>query len=188
MSAETTASRTDKSLGSRIDEEISILVQKCYQCGKCSAGCPLNEEMDYPPSLVLRMLQYREPGMDKKVLKSYSIWLCLACEMCYQRCPMEIDIPSVMDFLRAESRINNLVNKKAKQIIAFHHSFLNSIERTGRLHEMGVIMEYKMRTFNLMQDVTRTPELITRGKFHLLPEKIRDTASMKKIFKKTINK
>ncbi len=188
MSSELHNPAVSASLASGISSAVSVQVQKCYQCGKCSAGCPLNEEMDFPPNLVLRMLQYQNSAMDNEVLKSYSIWLCLACEMCYQRCPMEIDIPSMMDYLRSESVKNKVVNKKAKPILAFHKSFLGSIRRTGRLHEIGVIMDYKLRTMDLVKDVAMTPKLMTRGKFHPLPEKIKDTPAMKKIFKKTINK
>ena len=66
--------------------------------------------------------------------------------MCLSRCPMEIDIPSMMDFLRQKSSSEKKVNKKAKNIIAFHKSFLNSIRFTGRLYELGLILDYKRQS------------------------------------------
>lgn len=80
-----------------------VNVARCYQCGKCSAGCATAPEMDYPPSLVLRMLQTRSEENDRKVLGSNTIWLCLNCENCIARCPQQIDIPRMMDYLREES-------------------------------------------------------------------------------------
>ena len=91
------------SFSGEIKMETGVILNKCYQCGKCSAGCPLGGEMDYPPSLVMRMLQTEDPAQYQKLLASMSIWLCISCEMCLTRCPMEIDIPTLMDYLRQES-------------------------------------------------------------------------------------
>jgi heterodisulfide reductase subunit C len=108
--------------------------------------------------------------------------------MCLSRCPMEIDIPSMMDFLRQKSRSENKVNPKAKNIIAFHKSFLNSIRFTGRLYELGLIIDYKRQSLNMTQDITLAPKMLSRGKLHIFPEMIKGTGEMAKIFKKTINK
>ena len=78
-------------------------IEACYQCGKCSAGCPLATEMDYSPNQVLRMLQLEMAEFDAKVLGSLSIWLCLTCQTCMACCPKEVDLPRVMDFLREQS-------------------------------------------------------------------------------------
>jgi len=175
-------------LSGEISEHIGVNVEKCYQCGKCSAGCPVASEMDYPPSLMLRMLQTGDKELEQKILKSYTIWLCVSCEMCYQRCPMEIDIPVMCDFLRSKSLAQGLVHKKAKNIVKFHKAFLGSIRNTGRLYELGLIAKYKLGSMNLMQDVDLAPAMISKGKLHFLPEKIKNTAQMKRIFNKTISK
>ncbi len=125
--------------------------------------------MDYPPSLLLRYLQIGIPVFDETVLSSYTIWLCLSCQTCVARCPMEVDLPSVMDALRAESLRRNLVHPKAKDIVAFHRSFLDTIRRFGRLWEVGLIAEYKLRTRHFLQDVMVAPSMLKRGKLPLLP-------------------
>jgi heterodisulfide reductase subunit C2 len=175
------------SLAFSIEKNVEVLTQKCYQCGKCSAGCPVANDMDYPPSMVMRMLQTEDPVNDDKILRSNSIWLCVTCEMCLSRCPMEIDIPSMMDHLRQKSRSEKKVNRKARNIIAFHKSFLNSIRFTGRLFELGLILDYKRQSLNLTQDITLAPKMITRGKLHLFPFMIKGKAQMARIFKKTSN-
>ena len=141
--------------------------------------------MDFPPSMVLRMLQTELPANDEKILKSHSIWLCVTCEMCLSRCPMEIDIPSMMDYLRQKSRSEGKENPKAKNIIAFHKSFLSSIKHTGRLFELGLIIDYKRQSLNLFQDAGLAPKMISRGKLHFMPEKLKDMAHIAKIFKNT---
>ena len=173
------------SLAYTIEKNVEVKARKCYQCGKCSAGCPVAEEMDLPPSMVMRLLQTELPLNDDKILRSHAIWLCVTCEMCLTRCPMEIDIPSMMDFLRQRSRSEKKVNKKAKNIIAFHKSFLNSIKFTGRLYELGLILDYKRQSLNLTQDISLAPKMISRGKLHIFPDMIKGKDHIAKIFKKT---
>jgi heterodisulfide reductase subunit C len=174
-----------ETLAYNIEKSIEVLARKCYQCGKCSAGCPVAEEMDLPPSMVMRMLQTETPVNDEKILRSSSIWLCLTCEMCLCRCPMEIDIPSVMDFLRHKSLKEKKVNPEARNIISFHKSFLNSIKYTGRLFELGLTLDYKRRSLTLLQDIALAPRMISRGKLHFIPEIIKGRPHIGKIFKKT---
>lgn len=68
----------------------------CNQCGRCSAGCPLVDEMDYLPNQVIRLAQL---GIEE-VLVSRTPWVCAACLMCQARCPKGVDIPRIMEALR----------------------------------------------------------------------------------------
>lgn len=171
-------------LSGEMQMETGVIINKCYQCGKCSAGCPVATEMDFPPSLVMRMLQTDEPVNYDKLLKSMSIWLCVSCEMCLTRCPMEIDIPTIMDNLRQKSLKAKKTNPKAKKIISFHKSFLDSINYTGRLYEMGLIVDYKMRTGAMMQDVAIAPKMFFKGKLNPIPEIIKGRKKVASIFNK----
>jgi len=170
-------------LSFKVKQATNVNVRECYQCGKCTAGCPLAEQMDLRPSVIMRMLQSGDEQDMDNVLRSYSIWLCLTCETCYSRCPMELDIPKIMDYLRQRSLVEGKVNSKARNIVSFHKSFLNTVERNGRLHEMGLILEYKMRSGKLLQDMTTAPGMFTRGKLSILPEHIKDKKSLSRLFK-----
>ncbi len=82
---------------------------------------------------------------------------------------MEVDLPKAMDILRAESLRLKLVHPNAKDIVAFHTSFMNTIKRFGRLWEVGLIAEYKLRTRHFWQDVVVAPVMLQKGKLSLIP-------------------
>ena len=69
----------------------------CYQCGNCSSGCPLAQEMDILPSRVIRLVQL---GQSDNIINSETIWICASCFQCTVRCPKGIDIQAVMDAVR----------------------------------------------------------------------------------------
>jgi heterodisulfide reductase subunit C2 len=188
MSGSSLHSAHPDTLPAQVRQATGESVFDCYQCGKCSAGCPLAAEMDYSPNQILRLLQLNLPGMEEEVLKAFSIWLCLTCETCAARCPQEVDLPRIMDHLRQESLKRGLVHPKAKDILAFHRAFLDTIRRGGRLHEVGLISTYKLRTLHLMQDVLAAPQLLMRGKLKLLPHAIAGQAEVGRIFDRTEDK
>jgi heterodisulfide reductase subunit C len=69
----------------------------CYQCGKCSAGCPAVSEMDILPNQIIRFAQL---GLKDDLLKSKSIWICASCFTCNARCPKGINIAEVIEAIR----------------------------------------------------------------------------------------
>jgi heterodisulfide reductase subunit C len=68
----------------------------CYQCGKCSAGCPNISEMDILPNQIIRLLQLGQLN----AAQSKTIWVCASCLMCTARCPRGVDLARVMEALR----------------------------------------------------------------------------------------
>ena len=169
-----------------LERETGVNLSHCYQCGKCSAGCVLAEEMDFPPSYLVHLLQTKTTANDHRALSSNAIWICLNCENCIARCPKEVDIPAMMDYLREQARLKGFINRQAQPIVAFHRSFLQSVKQTGRLYEIGLIAGFKARTFRLLQDVKLAPVMLLKGKLNLLPESIKDKRKIKKIFAQTI--
>jgi heterodisulfide reductase subunit C2 len=185
MSHSSHASDHATGLAHQVREATGESAFRCYQCGKCSAGCPLAEEMDVPPSQILRLLQVGLPDMEKEALLAYSIWVCLTCETCAARCPQEVDIPRVMEYLRQESLRRGTMHPRAKDILAFHRSLLDSVRRSGRLHEVSLIAAYKLRTGHLFQDVMAAPGMLARGKLSLLPHSIDGKQEVARIFERT---
>ncbi len=69
----------------------------CYQCGKCSAGCPAVSQMDILPNQIIR---YAQLGLKDELLQSKSIWICASCMTCNARCPKGINIAEVIEAIR----------------------------------------------------------------------------------------
>ena len=184
MTTETKPSAAGLSLAARLEHEGSIRAADCYQCGKCSAGCPAAGEMDHPPSRLVRLLQLELARHEQAILASRAIWMCLGCETCLTRCPQEFDLPRAMDFLRHEALARGVAHRDAAEILAFHRAFLRSIESHGRLHEFGMIVEYKLRTGRLFQDLALAPAMFLRGKIALLPHGMREAAPVARIFER----
>jgi heterodisulfide reductase subunit C len=82
---------------SEVEELSQQKVLKCYQCGKCSAGCPMVDAMDILPNQIIRLLQL---GQEEEVLKSKTIWICASCFTCDARCPKGVDLSKLMEALR----------------------------------------------------------------------------------------
>jgi heterodisulfide reductase subunit C len=81
----------------KIEELSGQCLMACYQCGKCSAGCPGVSEMDILPNQLIR---YAQLGLKEVVLESKSIWICASCMTCNVRCPKGINVAEVIEAMR----------------------------------------------------------------------------------------
>jgi len=158
----------------------------CYQCGKCTAGCPVAAAVDMTPNQVVRALQL---GNFEKALASGAIWACVSCQTCSTRCPQTVDCAGIMDALREVSLQRGLASPEQKTVVAFQQAFLNNLRRNGRLDEIELIAEFKLRALPserslrfLFKDAGLAPQLQTRGKLHLRGEKVKDRALVRRIF------
>ena len=72
-------------------------VHLCYQCGTCSASCPMSDFMEFSPRKVMHYAQF---GLDNLLEGVNTYWFCASCYTCSVRCPRSIDIAKVMEALR----------------------------------------------------------------------------------------
>ena len=72
-------------------------VRKCMKCGKCSGRCPSFDEMDVKPH---QFVSWLAEGKTDKLLKSKSIWSCLSCMACVERCPRGVAPANVIEAIR----------------------------------------------------------------------------------------
>ncbi len=164
-----------------------VKVSACYQCRKCTNGCPLTFAMDLVPDQVLRYIQlgWREP-----VLASSTIWVCAACETCTTRCPNEVDIARAMDFLK-QTVVRAQGAAREKKVLTFHRVFLNDIRKRGRVFEAGLMQNYLLRSgeaFTKMKDLSILEELrlgwtmYRKGRLNLLPHGIKGKGEVRQLF------
>ena len=76
-----------------------VNTSKCMKCGKCSATCPAYDEMEYHPHQFVGMV---ETGDIEPLLKSESIYKCLSCFACVERCPRGVEPAKVVEAVRLE--------------------------------------------------------------------------------------
>jgi heterodisulfide reductase subunit C len=153
-------------------------LQACYQCQKCSAGCPVAYAMDILPNQILRHIQYDHR---ERVLSSNTIWICASCYTCSVRCPNGIDIAKIMDTLR-HLAIRSGVQPGEKSIPQFHSVFLNTIKSKGRLHELSLIFHLKSKTREFLKDAGLGWKMFRRGKLRLFPSTPRGGKEVREIF------
>ena len=86
-----------KNQAERIREISGTNPLKCMKCGKCSATCPAFNEMDIKPH---QFVSYVANNNVEELLKSESLWKCLSCFACVERCPRDVQPGKVIDAAR----------------------------------------------------------------------------------------
>lgn len=169
-----------------VDAIAHTRVAQCYQCGKCTAGCPVAGRMDVQPNILIRYVQL---GQAEKAMRARAAWQCVSCQTCSARCPKGVDCAAVMDALRELALARGTVAAESMDIAQFQQVFLDNIRRNGRLDEIELAAAFKPKSFLrnrslalLMQEVPLAPGLIKRGKFHVRGERVRDRAVLGRIF------
>jgi len=168
----TSTFRTD--LAREIKERSGENVFLCYQCKKCTAGCPVAAYFDIAPHEVMRACQFGEADL---VLNSRTISICAACETCSTRCPQGIDIAGIMDVLEIMAAEQG-IKAKAPTVPMFYKSANRTIDWFGRMWELGLMAELYIREFFageldfrqlLKYDIKLAINMLRAGKLKLLP-------------------
>ena len=167
-------------LRSYVESQSGQLVSRCYQCGKCTAGCPAAYTMDLGPRKVMRAIQL---GLRDEVMSSSTIWICVYCHTCSSRCPREIDIAQVMESLRTLA-VTEGGKRAEKDIQLFHRLFLLLVQRWGRIHELGLGALYNIMGVHPLANMNKLPGMLARGKLAILPPRVKGTSEIRKLFNK----
>ncbi|SKA73460.1 4Fe-4S dicluster domain-containing protein [Desulfobaculum bizertense] len=169
----------DREFVDEVERKSGQVLSHCYQCGKCTAGCPVDFAYDIPVSQIMRLLQ---AGQRDRVLKSRSIWLCASCETCTARCPNDIDVARIMDTLRNIAGKEGIVAEK--DIRKFWECFLDSVKKHGRIFEIGLMTAWMTRTGRLLANADLGPSVLLKGKMSFKPEDIQGREEIQKIFER----
>ncbi len=162
-------------LAHQIQAELGQNVYLCYQCIKCTSGCPVAEFFDWQPNQIMRAVQL---GQESIALKAQTPWLCAACQLCTTRCPQGLDINAIMEFLTREAKARGY-DPPVPEVEIFDEAFMREIRLWGRAYELGLMAEMKLRTRNFKGDMDLGVQMLRKGKLALLPTPTRARRKVK---------
>ena len=151
-----------------VEDESGQVVSRCYQCGNCTASCPMSFTYDYSASRLMRLIQ---AGQKDVVLSAKSLWMCASCETCTQRCPNKIDVARIMDVCRHMARREGRC--KAPTVKIFWDACVQTMCWYGRIHEEGLLTMYMLRSGRIWTDLDLAPKMLPKGKMAILPHMIK---------------
>lgn len=171
--------RDDNTFLREMEKESGEQVSACYQCCRCTNGCPAVAEMDLLPHQVIRHIIL---GGRDKVLQSTTLWACVQCTTCSVRCPNDIHIAHVFETLRKIA----VREGKAKDLSfwRFDELFLESVKKHGRLYEFETILRYKGEKGDLFGETRMGAGMLLRGRMGLMPHNIRGRHHVRRIFER----
>jgi len=152
----------------------------CFQCQKCTSGCPIAAGADIKPHELVRLVQL---GERDEVLSSRMIWECTSCQTCVTRCPQAVELPAMIDALRRLSRGAGKVTADTT-VPAFNDLFLTAVRRLGRVYELGLMAAFKLRTRSFFQDAGKLPAMLRKGKLTLRPTLVPGHSRRAQIFRR----
>jgi len=172
---------TGAGLKTVVEEMSGVSLDACYQCRKCSAGCPVAGPAKSAPSEIIRRLHL---GVGDELLENGLVWMCLSCETCYGRCPMAINFAAVIDALRSLSLARGSKIPEGNMPL-FNRMFLANVKIFGRSYDLSMIAGYKLGAGSLMDDTDKFPTMLKKGKMAILPPSGADKKAVRRIFEKT---
>lgn len=158
----------------------------CFQCRKCTNGCPVTFAMDLYPDEVIRLVTL---GQRETVLTCQTIWVCAACETCTTRCPNDVRIAELMDCLKEMAVLESMPSSQPR-ILALHKTFLNNIKKWGRVYETGLLPAYLLKSGELLEkwnsgtwryDLKLGRQMVTKGRLPLIPKSIKGKEEVREI-------
>ncbi|MCL4386172.1 MAG: 4Fe-4S dicluster domain-containing protein [Actinobacteria bacterium] len=167
----------------KIKEEILTIIEPgiyyCYQCGKCTAGCPISYVYEYQPNEIIRLIQLNKINV---IFNSNSIYLCTSCEICSSRCPQNVNIAAIMNYLRIKSW--HYKRFKLKRIYNFYKIFLKIIEKFGRSFEPLLIICLNFLNKTFFNDFDSALKILKKRKIKIIPELLKNRKEVSFIIKK----
>ncbi len=175
------ATPINSELARRVKDETGQNVYLCYQCIKCTSGCPVAEFFDWQPNQIMRAVQL---GQEDVALHSQTPWLCASCQTCTTRCPQGLDITAIMEFLTREAKARD-IKPQVPDVDIFNAAFLREVKLWGRAYELGLMAEMKLRTRKFMDDMDLGLKMLQKRKMPLLPHPTRPPRSVKPVSEAT---
>lgn len=164
-----------------IAQEAGVDVLDCYQCGKCTAGCPMAHGMDLMPREIIRLLQL---GLVDEALRAKTPWICAQCAVCTARCPQEVDIAAIMRAVRHASK--DAGYKPVRESDLFDDLFIDGVRNHGRSNEQYLAAKYNLASGHLLQDMGNAPKMMERGMVGMEMQNVQSREAVRNIVDKVL--
>ena len=173
----------------KMEGETGANISACYQCERCTNSCPVSSYMDVKPHQVIRYIQL---GWREELMESSTIWVCLSCEMCTTYCPNVVGVAETINHLR-NMAFRSEIPPKEKILAVFHETFINELQRFGRVNEAWLIgalnrkpevLAEKIKRGILKEELALGLAMYRKGKLSLLPHRCREMKKIREICKK----
>jgi heterodisulfide reductase subunit C len=165
----------------QVAQDANVDFDDCYQCGKCSAGCPMAHAMDVVPRQLIRSLQL---GFIDKALNAKTPWICANCMVCSARCPQGVDIAAIMLAVRRTAKDRGL--QPVREADVFDDAFVGNIRSWGKSNEAILAMKYNLFSGHLVQDVLNAPKMAVRGMIGPKIHSVKDKGAVKHLVDKCL--
>ncbi len=139
-------------------------VNLCFQCSKCSSGCPLAYRMDIKPAQVMHSIRLDQAD---KVLNCNAIWFCAACETCAARCPQGLEPAAVMCAVHLLAARKG-ISPKIPQVARFFESSVENMRMYGRMSDLMLVAALRLKSRDMFGDMPLAVQLFERGKLNPL--------------------
>jgi len=171
-------------LQEEIKNSCGIDIERCMECGKCSGGCSNAHIFDYTPRKIVQLVKL---GDENRLMHMDALWTCVGCQLCVDRCPSQIDIPRIMDYMREKAKRQG-IKAKRDSIEIFYDLMLDSIKKTGRVAEAPLTIKHNLLTHQYLKDADLGRRMFFKGKLKPFSPKVKNIDQVKGLFSETIDR
>jgi len=169
-----------------IEDRFGAEVALCYQCKRCTAGCPVVDSMEFRPHQMVRLVRL---GAVDRPVASDAIWNCVGCYACTTRCPQNVPVTELIYSLKNAALREGKTPKRAP-VPAFLNAFADTVKRHGRDNELEMLVRYFLSTDPraALSQASTGMTLMRQGRLPLWGHRVRGWKAIKGLLRKARRK